>query len=379
MPLAEALPSMSLAELVKEAQRDLRICNACRYCEGFCAVFPAMERRRAFTTGDVVYLANLCHDCRACYYACMFAPPHELEINLPAVLAGIRASLYQRYAWPTALRGLLNAKALGIITLAGVVAVPLLTVLLGGARSFAAVHVGPGAFYQVVPYLAMMLPALVVSIYGLGALIVGGLQFARDTRGRWNELVDARAMAAAAGEALGLRWLRGGGPGCPYPEERPSYARLVLHSLVFYGFLAALVSTTLAAIYQDFLDLLPPYPPTSLPVLFGAVGGVAMIVGCAGLLYLKWRSDPAPALRKMINLDYAFILMLAVVSLTGMLTLALRETSLMGLMLTIHLGSLVALYLTLPYSKFVHFVYRYAALVQNAIEERTGGRVAVGH
>ena len=26
--------------------RVMQICNACRYCEGFCAVFPAMERRR---------------------------------------------------------------------------------------------------------------------------------------------------------------------------------------------------------------------------------------------------------------------------------------------------------------------------------------------
>ena len=32
-----------------EANRMLQICNACRYCEGFCAVFPAMTRRIEFT------------------------------------------------------------------------------------------------------------------------------------------------------------------------------------------------------------------------------------------------------------------------------------------------------------------------------------------
>ena len=26
----------------------MTICNACRYCEGFCDVFPAMERRLEF-------------------------------------------------------------------------------------------------------------------------------------------------------------------------------------------------------------------------------------------------------------------------------------------------------------------------------------------
>ena len=39
----------------------MRICNACRYCEGLCAVFPAMEMRRNFNAADLNYLANLCH------------------------------------------------------------------------------------------------------------------------------------------------------------------------------------------------------------------------------------------------------------------------------------------------------------------------------
>ena len=35
--------------LVQEGERMLRLCNACRYCSGFCAVFPAMERRTVFS------------------------------------------------------------------------------------------------------------------------------------------------------------------------------------------------------------------------------------------------------------------------------------------------------------------------------------------
>ena len=62
----------------------MTICNACRYCEGFCAVFPAMELRRTFTDQDLKYLANLCHNCRGCYYACQYAPPHEFNLNVPS-------------------------------------------------------------------------------------------------------------------------------------------------------------------------------------------------------------------------------------------------------------------------------------------------------
>ena len=81
---------MQAIEVLQEAERVMGICNACRYCEGFCAVFPAMERRRTFADGDLIYLANLCHNCRGCYYACQYAPPHEFDMNVPKVLEEVR-------------------------------------------------------------------------------------------------------------------------------------------------------------------------------------------------------------------------------------------------------------------------------------------------
>src|SRR3982751_5955294 len=47
-----------LEALVEEAQRVLAICNACRYCEGYCAVFPALERRLAFDGQAVHYIGQ---------------------------------------------------------------------------------------------------------------------------------------------------------------------------------------------------------------------------------------------------------------------------------------------------------------------------------
>ncbi|MEM8843158.1 MAG: 4Fe-4S ferredoxin, partial [Pseudomonadota bacterium] len=64
-----------------EARRTMEICNACRYCEGYCPVFPAMERRRAFASADLGHLANLCHNCKGCWLACQYAPPHEFGLN----------------------------------------------------------------------------------------------------------------------------------------------------------------------------------------------------------------------------------------------------------------------------------------------------------
>jgi citrate/tricarballylate utilization protein len=87
----------------KEVARQLQICNGCRYCEGFCAVFPAMTRRLEFGKADIHYLANLCHNCGACLHACQYAPPHEFAINVPKAMATLRGQTYADYAWPPAL------------------------------------------------------------------------------------------------------------------------------------------------------------------------------------------------------------------------------------------------------------------------------------
>jgi citrate/tricarballylate utilization protein len=348
---------------------QLEVCNACRYCEGYCAVFPALERRRRFTPADVVYLANLCHDCRACFYACMYAPPHEFGVNIPRALAEVRERTYADYALPRVASDLARRH---VWLLLGV------TLLSLGFFGFMAVpngllerHQGPGAFYAVVPYLGMMLPALLLSIYAVGVMLAGAFAFARDIGGRRIALADIRAGLVAAREALSLRYLRGGtAGGCYYPTERTSNARLVLHMLVFYGFLSAFAATIAAAVLQDFFDRLPPYPILSVPVILGSLGGVAIIVGATGLLSLKWRSDRAPSDAHTLNLDWLFLASLDVVSITGMLLLILRNTPAMGLLLVIHLATVLALYVSAPYGKFAHVVYRYAALVQNRIESR---------
>jgi citrate/tricarballylate utilization protein len=69
-------------------------------------------------------------------------------------------------------------------------------------------------------------------------------------------------------------------------------------------------------------------------------------------------------------MDVAFLVLLFMTSLTGLLLLGLRETVAMGLLLAIHLGFVLALFLTLPYGKFVHGFYRLAALIHYATEWR---------
>ena len=137
-----------LADLLEEANRQVTICNACRYCEGYCAVFPALERRSILREGDLALLANLCHDCRACYQACMYAPPHEFAVNIPAVLSDARLESYRRYAWPGVFAGLIARPgwaAAGASLLVGLLALVTVVLRAGLAGLFVA-QTGPGAF-----------------------------------------------------------------------------------------------------------------------------------------------------------------------------------------------------------------------------------------
>ena len=258
-------------DVIQEAGRQLVICNACRYCEGYCPVFRAIETRRDFKQGDVFYLSNLCHDCRACYYACMYTPPHEFAINIPQILAEARMETYRRWSWPDFLGRAFKNRSVTVFLATGMAAlVAVLALLFIPSENLFTAHLGPGAFYEVVPYLAMVAGALILFFYGIAVWLRGGARFWSETRSALNEQGNWKTLAAAVGAALGLRYLKGGGPGCFYPDERPSSVRRVYHSLTFWGFLSDFVSTTLAFIYQDFLHILPPYSLTSAPVIFGS-------------------------------------------------------------------------------------------------------------
>ncbi|MYC84218.1 MAG: tricarballylate utilization 4Fe-4S protein TcuB [Acidimicrobiia bacterium] len=355
--------------LLNEAQRQFDICNACRYCEGLCAVFPALERRPVFSEGDVLYLANLCHDCRSCYDVCPYATPHEFAVDIPPLMSRIREETYKSYARPRALGDILLGPTRGrawlaLFVVAVTVAIGLL--ILGWDR-LVAPPAEEEAFYEVIPFLVMTIPASVISGLALLFLGAGVVAFWRDTTGG---RPDVGSIKEAVYAAFSLRNMHGGGPGCTYPQEAPEKSRLVMHSLVFNGFLATFVATILAAIWQELLGRMPPYPLLSAPVIIGTVGGIATIAGCIGLVVLRIRSREELGTAGVRRLDLDFIILLVLVNLSGLALLALRSTTAMGLLLLVHLALVAAFFVSLPYGKFVHATYRTSALIQDSLEDR---------
>ena len=350
-----------LAGLFAEAGRQLAICNACRYCEGYCAVFPALELRRTLTEGDITHLADLCHDCRDCYTACMYAPPHEFAVDPAALFSAVRRDTYDRYlprlpAGRMATIALTAAGALAVLA-ACAFAVP------GSSRV-------PGSPYRIIGYPALLAAAGLAIAWGIALTCWAAVRYWRDTGGR----CTLAGLAAAAAAAAALRNLRGGGADCCYPGDDPSPWRRRLHHLVAGGFGLCAASTVAAAVSQDFLGDPPPYPVLSAPVLLGVLGGAGLAAGCGGLLVLRHRSDSSRTDGLMSSRDLSLLLALLVLAVTGLLTLVLRDTGAFAPLLVIHLGAVVACFAIAPYTKFVHVIYRFLALVRDRSEISGQGR-----
>lgn len=351
----------------------MEICNACRYCEGYCAVFPAIELRRQFTSGDLSYLANLCHDCRGCYYSCQYAPPHEFALNLPKAFADLRLETYERYAWPRAFAALFRRNGLAASSLA-LLCIAVFVWLAKVPPPSGAVPENAGAFYAVIPEGIMIAITGAAFLFAMLALAVGLLNFWRDTNGAGAP--DSSSLLSAFADILTLRNLGGGGDGCNNRDESFSQSRRYFHHALFYGFLLCFASTCTAAIYEHIFGWISPYPFFSLPVLLGTAGGIGMLIGTAGLVQIKLTADRAPASKLLLDIDYSFLVLLFIAAITGLLLLALRGSTVMGALLAAHLGVIVTLFLILPYCKFVHGIYRAAALLRYAAERPERARSA---
>ena len=178
---------------VSDAARMLQSCNACRYCEGYCAVFPAMTRRLEFSRVDVHYLANLCHNCGACLHACQYAPPHAFGVNLPRAMARVRLQTYSEHAWPAALGALYRRNSL-VMSLALLAALALFLVLAAAGQGSLWQVQPAGDFYRVFPHGLMVGLFAPVFVFVVLALAVAVRRF-------YTGLQAGPSSAAASGEA----------------------------------------------------------------------------------------------------------------------------------------------------------------------------------
>jgi len=363
----------------KEVARQLQICNGCRYCEGFCAVFPAMTRRLEFGKADIHYLANLCHNCGACLHACQYAPPHEFAINVPKSMATVRGQTYADYAWPKALGSLYKSNGL---TLSMALAFSLSLFLILALQSNGTLWGGPvqNGFYAIFPHNLMVSLFAPIFLWSVLALALGVTKF-------WREISPATSGAPlsspatleGAHDALRLKYLDGGhGDGCNNEDDAFTLARKRMHHLTFYGFMLCFAATSVATVYHYALGWPAPYHLLSLPKILGTVGGISLAWGTWGLWRLNLARDPEHGDVQQRPMDRGFIALLFLISVTGLALMLSKNTVAMPALLAVHLGMVMALFLTLPYGKFAHGIFRTAALLRFSVEKRQPNQLTLG-
>lgn len=366
-----------------EVARQMQICNACRYCEGFCAVFPAMTRRLEFGKADIHFLANLCHNCGACLHACQYAPPHEFAVNVPQAMAQVRGQTYADYAWPPALGRLYQRQGLtlSLALAAGLALFLVLGVLLqGGAFSALWGSSLGGNFYHLFPHNLLVGLFAPVFLFVVLALGLGVRRFWRDvTPATSGAPLSAPATFDATDAVLRLTYLDGGhGDGCHNEDDAYTLSRRRFHHLTFYGFLLCFAATSLATVYHYAFGWAAPYDLPSVPKLLGAVGGVMLMLGTAGLWHLNRTRHALHGDAQQKPMDLGFIALLFLVSSSGLALWLARATPALALLLCLHLGAVMALFATLPYGKFAHGIFRTAALLRHAVEKRQPNPIGLG-
>ncbi len=358
-------PSLSAEE--NELARQLQICNACRYCEGYCAAFQSMTRRLDFLRPDLHDLANLCHGCGACLHACQYAPPHTFAVSLPRAMARVRVQTYTTHAWPAAFgaayerNGLVIAVALALglalfLLLAAATQVPLWGVPAAGS------------FYAIFPHGLMVSLFAPIFLFVVVALGIGAQRF---WRGSVPGPVTAAAVQEAAHDAATLKYLDGGhGQGCNNESDRWTHARRHFHHLTFYGFLLCFAATTVATVYHYGFGWVAPYGWTSLPKFLGVSGGIGLVLGPAGLWWLRQRRHAQHLEPSQAAMDKGFTALLFLTGASGLLLALFKTTPALPLLLCLHLGAVMAFFATMPYGKFAHGVYRGVALLKWSVQRR---------
>lgn len=369
---AKALANGELVLTAPEAEvaRQMQICNACRYCEGFCAVFPAMTRRLEFGKADIHFMANLCHNCGACLHACQYAPPHEFAVNVPQAMARVRVQTYSDYAWPAVLGVLYqrNGLTLSLALAAGLAFFLLLALALNGTLWGGVT----GNFYHLFGHNLLVGLFAPVFLFAVLALGLGVRRFWRDiSPATTGQPLSAPAASEATQNVLRMTYLGGGhGQGCNNEDDAFTLARRRAHHLTFYGFMLCFAATSVATVYHYLLGWDAPYDFYSLPKLLGVSGGISLLLGTASLLMLNLRRAPEHGDAAQKPMDLGFIALLFLTSASGLALWLARSTPALPALLALHLGMVMALFATMPYGKFAHGIFRTAALLRYAVEKR---------
>lgn len=219
-----------------------------------------------------------------------------------------------------------------------------------------AIPEAPLVYEEFVPHVFIYAVYFAVSGMVVGAFWVSGMRFWKligqgaTRRGSfWRALaltlwdIAAHRRFAQCGEAKPRRWA---------------------HFALMWGFVGAAIASAIVIVYMYGLGAPLPLPQTNISKLIGNGSAILLVVG--GLMLLSGRLEDKDKIGRTAAFDSFFLGVVLLVTFTGVVTELgryLMTPTLACYVYVVHLGSVLCLFITTPYSKFAHLVYRTLAMV----------------
>lgn len=358
---------------------DLKKCYQCATCGVVCPIspdnkpFPRKEmvaaswglKEKLVGSADIW----LCHNCGDCSTMCpRGAKPGD-------VLAAIRSYAIQEYAQPKFLSKMANdpKKLPQLIGLSAVVIFVVGMILnILGLDMFHLIPGGDKIVHSHFVHHAMvdiiMIPTF---FFAIGVFFLGLVRFVGDihkdamANGKTNKpKIDPKAFIESLIRVIPEIFKHKKFAECGENEERA-----VSHMMVFYGFVALFIVTNVFFFTLYVLQVHGPYSQLNPVKWLANVGGVALVIGAT--LMIKERMAKADQVSSYK--DWYIIGLALALGVTGMLTEMTRLGGAAGLsyfMYYIHLMAIWIFFITLPFTKFAHIVYRTVAMAYAEYAER---------
>jgi quinone-modifying oxidoreductase subunit QmoC len=344
-----------LRDLVRSGGTDLKKCYQCATCSVVCtlssdeAPFPRRQMLEAQWGLKERVLSDpaiwLCHNCGDCTRYCpRGARPGD-------VLGALRREAIQHFAWPAFLARWVNdPRALPLLVL---IPVLLFGLLWAFGPEAASTHPGRMEFANQFPVPVLEAVFFAISAAVIGMFVVG----LRRAIPAWRAS-GARApllpnlLPALREIATHRRFAQCG-------AERSRYWG---HLLVMWGFAGLAVVGTAIGLGHMAGAIHTPLAQTHPLKILANAGGAAALAG----LVIVWAGrlrDPVKR-ERTTYFDWFFLVVLAGVVLTGVASELLRERQLeaMYAVYFAHLVLIFLLFVSAPYSKLAHVLYRTAAM-----------------
>lgn len=140
------------------------------------------------------------------------------------------------------------------------------------------------------------------------------------------------------------------------------------HLLLFWGFVGATVTTGLLGAGIDFFGMKTPLPMLHPIKLLGNLSAVLLVLGVGSLILNRLSGEASAGATRAFDLFFLSLVGLLIASGVGAELGRLFLPAPVALAIyVVHLGMILALFLTFPFSKFAHALYRTLAMAHERL------------